>query len=416
MGFWSNVKNLLYPGSVPDSYHPPSGAYQTDTGLSFTSETAQNVSAVISCIRLLAETISTLPVEVYRLDEQQKTLAPGLPNYELITRTPSGLYPASTFYRSIVWMLNTRGNCYALIERGNGMRIERLTLVDPALIRIFLIEGQVWYKHDRREEMIPASDMLHFHILSEDGLVGVSPLARAKSAIGLSIAEEKFGSQLFERGANVSGLVSVQGRTNKEQREAIRESVQSLYAGSANQQKTMVLDNGATFHRMSLTPEDSQFLGSRKFQLEEIARVFRVPPAMIAGESPTYSNYEQQINSFMQDTVRPLVVAIEDELERKLYPGESGVSIEFNLDARLRADTATRAAFYTVMRQSGVMTKDEVRRREGLPPLTPEQKAELEQEQQQVMSYQGQGAPRPEPEPEPELSDEERMILNGYHR
>ncbi|MGN0793975.1 MAG: phage portal protein, partial [Aristaeellaceae bacterium] len=216
-------------------------------------------------------------------------------------------------------------------------------------------------------------DVLHIPGLGFDGVVGYSPIALEKSAIGLGIAAEEYGSKFFSNGARPSGIL-VHPNTVKDP-SALRASWNAAFTGSANAGKVAVLEENMHFEPLTMPNNEAQFLETRKFQVNEICRIFRVPPHMIGDlDRATFSNIEHQSISFAVHTIRPWLVRIEQAMNRALFPdNEKGrFYVQFNLDGLMRGDYKSRMEGYAIARQNGWMSANEIRELENLNPLSDE--------------------------------------------
>jgi len=215
--------------------------------------------------------------------------------------------------------------------------------------------------------------VLHIPGLGFDGLIGYSPIAMAKNAIGLAIATEEYGAKFFANGAAPSGVLEHPGTIKDPIR--VKESWNSAYQGSANAHKIAVLEEGMKYTPIGIAPEQAQFLETRKFQIDEIARIFRVPPHMLADlEKSSFSNIEQQSLEFVKYTLDPWVVRWEQSMCRVLFSEseKSSYFIKFNVDGLLRGDYASRMSGYATARQNGWMSTNDIRELENLDRISPD--------------------------------------------
>ena len=217
------------------------------------------------------------------------------------------------------------------------------------------------------------SDVLHIPGLGFDGLIGYSPIAMAKNAIGLAIATEEYGAKFFANGAAPAGVLEHPGTIKDPLR--VKESWNSAYQGSANAHKIAVLEEGMKYTPIGIAPEQAQFLETRKFQINEIARIFRVPPHMLADlEKSSFSNIEQQSLEFVKYTLDPWVVRWEQSMCRVLFSESEKPTyfIKFNVDGLLRGDYASRMSGYATARQNGWMSANDIRELENLDRIAPD--------------------------------------------
>ena len=249
-------------------------------------------------------------------------------------------------------------------------------------------KGQLYYEYTTSADDAPISkcsivrlkpsDVLHIPGLGFDGLVGYSPIAMAKNAIGLAIATEEYGSKFFANGAQPSGVLEHPGTIKDPQR--VRDSWMSQFRGSANSNKIAVLEEGLKYTPISISPEQAQFLETRKFQINEIARIFRVPPHMVGDlEKSSFSNIEQQSLEFVKYTLEPWLVRWEQSIQRILFSADEKKRyfVRFNVEGLLRGDYASRMNGYAVGRQNGWMSANDIRELENLDRIPAEEGGDL---------------------------------------
>ena len=281
------------------------------------------------------------------------------------------------------------GNAYAqIIRNGKGEIIALYPLMPDRMAVDRDVNGQLYYEYTTSADDAPTvkgsivrlkpSDVLHIPGLGFDGLVGYSPIAMAKNAIGLAIATEEYGSKFFANGAQPSGVLEHPGTIKDPQR--IRDSWMSQFGGSANSNKIAVLEEGLKYTPISISPEQAQFLETRKFQINEIARIFRVPPHMVGDlEKSSFSNIEQQSLEFVKYTLEPWLVRWEQSIQRTLFSAEEKKTyfVRFNVEGLLRGDYASRMNGYAVGRQNGWMSANDIRELENLDRIPAEEGGDL---------------------------------------
>jgi len=353
----------------------------TLAGKNVTERTAMQMTAVYACVRILAESIAGLPLHVYRYKGQGKEKAIDHPLYTLLHDEPNPEMTSFVFRETLMCHLLLWGNAYAqLIRDGRGQVIALYPLL-PSRMTVDRDErGQLFYRYQRGSDEKPASgkkaktetvlllpsDVLHIPGLGFDGLVGYSPIAMSKNAIGLAIAAEEYGSKFFANGAAPAGVLETP--TLIKDVSKLRDSWNEAYGGSRNAGKVAILEQGVTFKPISMSPQDSQLLETRKYQLDEIARIFRIPPHMIGDlEKATFSNIENQSLDFVKYTLDPWVSRWEQSLSRALLlPTEKGrMFIRFNVDGLLRGDYKSRMEGYAIGRQNGWMSANDIRELEN---------------------------------------------------
>jgi len=355
----------------------------TTSGKAVNERTAMQTSAVYSCVRILAESVAGLPLHVYeRTANGSKSTKPSHPLYRLLHDEPNREMTSFVFRETLMSHLLLWGNAYAQIIRdGRGFPIALYPLLPDRMAVDRNESGELVYTYqsDKGQVKLRRENVLHIPGLGFDGLIGYSPIAMAKNAVGLALATEDYGATFFANGANPGGVLEHPGVIKPEQADRLRESWQSQFGG-ANAHKVAVLEEGLKFHQMSIPPEQAQFLETRKFQINEIARIFRVPPHMVGDlEKSSFSNIEQQSLEFVKYTLDPWVVRWEQSLQQALIlPSEKAtIFIKFNLDGLLRGDYQSRMQGYSTGIQNGFMSVNDVRGLEDMNLLTAEEGGDL---------------------------------------
>ena len=355
----------------------------TTSGKAVNERTAMQTSAVYACVRILAESVAGLPLHVYeRTANGSKSTKPSHPLYRLLHDEPNREMTSFVFRETLMSHLLLWGNAYAQIIRdGRGVPIALYPLLPDRMAVDRNESGELVYTYqsDKGQVKLRRENILHIPGLGFDGLIGYSPIAMAKNAVGLALATEDYGAAFFANGANPGGVLEHPGVIKPEQADRLRESWQSQFGG-ANAHKVAVLEEGLKFHQMSIPPEQAQFLETRKFQINEIARIFRVPPHMVGDlEKSSFSNIEQQSLEFVKYTLDPWVVRWEQSLQQALIlPSEKAtIFIKFNLDGLLRGDYQSRMQGYSTGIQNGFMSVNDVRGLEDMNLLTAEEGGDL---------------------------------------
>lgn len=355
----------------------------TTSGKAVNERTAMQTSAVYACVRILAESVAGLPLHVYeRTANGSKSTKPSHPLYRLLHDEPNREMTSFVFRETLMSHLLLWGNAYAQIIRdGRGFPIALYPLLPDRMAVDRNESGELFYTYqsDKGQVKLRRENILHIPGLGFDGLIGYSPIAMAKNAVGLALATEDYGATFFANGANPGGVLEHPGVIKPEQADRLRESWQSQFGG-ANAHKVAVLEEGLKFHQMSIPPEQAQFLETRKFQINEIARIFRVPPHMVGDlEKSSFSNIEQQSLEFVKYTLDPWVVRWEQSLQQALIlPSEKAtIFIKFNLDGLLRGDYQSRMQGYSTGIQNGFMSVNDVRGLEDMNLLTAEEGGDL---------------------------------------
>jgi len=352
----------------------------TTAGKPVNEHTAMQMTAVYSCVRILSETLAGLPLHVYRYNDsggKEKNLKH--PLYKLLHDEPNPEMTSFAFRETLMSHLLLWGNAYAQIIRNARGEVIALYPLMPNKITVDRDSaGRLFYLYQRGLEDVASlgkdsqvylnpTDVLHIPGLGFDGLVGYSPIAMAKNAVGLAIATEEYGAKFFANGAAPGGVLEHPGTIKDPQK--VKESWNAAYQGSTNAHRVAVLEEGMKYQAIGISPEQAQFLETRKFQINEIARIFRVPPHMLADlEKSSFSNIEQQSLEFVKYTLDPWVVRWEQAMCRALLmeSEKPTVFIKFNVDGLLRGDYVSRMSGYATARQNGWMSANDIRELENL--------------------------------------------------
>ena len=355
------------------------------SGKQVNERTSMQMTAVYSCVRILSEAVASLPLNVYRYtDTGGKEKAFDQPLYRLLHDEPNPEMSSFIFRETLMTHLLLWGNAYAqIIRNGKGEVIALYPLMPDRMTVDRDSNGGLYYKYRKSNDDAPTmesgvvslapSDVLHVPGLGFDGLVGYSPIAMAKNAIGLAIAAEEYGSKFYANGAAPSGVLEHPGTLKDPTR--VRDSWNSTFGGSTNSHKVAVLEEGMKYTPISISPNEAQFLETRKFQINEIARIFRVPPHMVGDlEKSSFSNIEQQSLEFVKYTLDPWVIRWEQALYRTLLSEEEKKTyfFKFNVEGLLRGDYQSRMQGYATARQNGWMSANDIRELEDLDRIPAE--------------------------------------------
>ena len=354
-------------------------------GKNVNERSAMQMTAVYACVRILSEAIAGLPLHLYHSKaDGGKEKAVGRPLYFLLHDEPNEEMTSFVFRETLMTHLLLWGNAYAQVIRNGKGEVIALYPLMPNRMQVNRNEkGQLYYQYTTSSDDAPTmegsavvlmpEDVLHIPGLGFDGLVGYSPIAMAKNAIGLAIATEEYGAKFFANGAAPSGVLEHPGTIKDPQR--VRDAWMSQFGGSHNSGKVAVLEEGMKYTPISISPEQAQFLETRKFQINEIARIFRVPPHMVGDlEKSSFSNIEQQSLEFVKYTLDPWVIRWEQSLQRTLLSSEDKKEyfFKFNLEGLLRGDYASRMSGYATARQNGWMSANDIRELENLDRIPAE--------------------------------------------
>lgn len=345
-------------------------------GITVTEESALSYSAVYACVRILAESMAGLPLILYRQNGRNRERAEDHPLYFLLKEQPNPEMTSFELREVMVSHVVTWGNAYAEIDWASNGRVQALWPLRPNKIEEIRRErGELvyWYRRpDNQLVPIPSKNMMHWKGLGSDGLLGWSPIRMHMEAIGLGLATEEFGSRFFSNGARPGVVLKHPGKLSPEALGRLKSSWSNDHQGLSNAHRTRVLEEGMDIATIGIPPEEAQFLETRKFQVTEIARIFRVPPHMLADlERATFSNIEHQSIDFVVHTLRPWMVRLEQAMQRDLLtPNERGTYyIKHLVDALLRGDTLTRYQAYATGIQNSILTPNEAREKEDLNPI-----------------------------------------------
>ena len=364
---------------------------RTTSGKPVNERTAMQTTAVYACVRILAEAVASLPLHVYEYqDDGGKKLVHDHPLYYLLHDEPNPEMTSFVFRETLMSHLLIWGNAYAQIIRDGAGRVLGLYPLLPDKMEVQRDDkGNIYYVYSRNSDENPtfkeygniklkAEDVLHIPGLGFDGLIGYSPIAMAKNAVGMTLACEEYGASFFANGANPGGVLEHPGVLKDPSK--VRESWNSVYRGVNNAHKIAVLEEGMKYQQIGIPPEEAQFLETRKFQINEIARLYRIPPHMIGDlDKSSFSNIEQQSLEFVKYTLDPWVIRWEQSLQRSLLlPGEKGkYFIKLNVDGLLRGDYQSRMNGYAVGRQNGWFSANDIREMENMNPIPDEQGGNL---------------------------------------
>lgn len=364
---------------------------RTTSGKPVNERTAMQTTAVYACVRILAEAVASLPLHVYEYqDDGGKKLVHDHPLYYLLHDEPNPEMTSFVFRETLMSHLLIWGNAYAQIIRDGAGRVLGLYPLLPDKIDVQRDDrGNIYYVYSRNSDENPmfkeygdirlkAEEVLHIPGLGFDGLIGYSPIAMAKNAVGMTLACEEYGASFFANGANPGGVLEHPGVLKDPSK--VRESWNSVYRGVNNAHKIAVLEEGMKYQQIGIPPEEAQFLETRKFQINEIARLYRIPPHMIGDlDKSSFSNIEQQSLEFVKYTLDPWVIRWEQSLQRSLLlPGEKGkYFIKLNVDGLLRGDYQSRMNGYAVGRQNGWFSANDIREMENMNPIPDEEGGNL---------------------------------------
>lgn len=359
----------------PDGWYPD--GMRADAGEVVTDQSVLSLSAVWACVNLIAGTIASLPVSVYRAGPDRRIDARDHPLYRVLHDSPNYDQTAMDFWEFMAASLELWGNAYARIERIGG-RVVGLHPIAPNLVSVRrLSNGNLEYTWTEEGKTYREADRSVLHIRGFGGnpLGGMSTLAFGRQVFGLARAIDRSAASTFANGLKPGGVLTFEKWLSPEHRRLAETTLTEKFVGAMNAGRPMILEGGTKWQQLTINPEDAQMLQSRGFSVEEICRFFGVPPHMVGHTEKSTSwgtGLEQQVIGFQKFTLRRRLKRIEQACDKQLLTADdraAGVHVEFNLEGLLRADSAARSRFYGEMTRIGAMTINEVRALENLPPV-----------------------------------------------
>jgi HK97 family phage portal protein len=341
------------------------------SGVQITKDNAMNISGVYAAVKLLSDSISSLPIHLIKESKDKKEKDYTNPLYKIVAKEPNKLMTSYTWRQIFMPHILLYGNAYAVIDWDKKtMRPKQLMPVHPSKVEIEIKKGIAYYTIQLEEKKITVdqSNIVHFRGLGDE-IKGKSVIEYAKDNLGLGKAAEDFGSKFFSNGAAIGGVYEHPSQLSDKAYNNLQKSLERRAGGLSNSHKILILEEGMKFTTTSIPPNAAQFLETRKFSINDIARWFGVPPHMIADlERATFSNIEQQNLNFSQFSILPYVILIEQELNRKLLREDEKDTMYFklNMDGLLRGDMESRYTAYQIGIQNGIVNPNEVRRKEDL--------------------------------------------------
>jgi HK97 family phage portal protein len=314
------------------------------TGIAITEDSAMRLSAVFGAVRVISETIASLPWEV-KQDAGDNTRSASAHPINKLIHHPNGMMTDFNFREVCQAHLCLHGNAFIAIRRNEAGQPVKLIPVHPDRVEVKVYKDEKFYTIDQGKETFDDTEMIHILGLSFDGIIGKSVIESARESIGLGLAADQFGGSFFGNGANVSAVLTHPGKLSDEAYKRLMASWQRRYSGLDNSHKTAILEEGMNLTKVSISPSESQFLETRKFGVEDIARFFRIPLAYLGSleNSSTRANIEEQGIQFQRNTILPWVKRWEAEFNRKLFPGQEDYFIRMNMDGLLRGDISDTA-------------------------------------------------------------------------
>ena len=337
---------------------------------------AENLSTVLACVQVISSSVASLPAYVYREGSKGRDVLDDHPLQTMISRGPNRDQTWPDFVEFMLSQALLWGNALAWVQYDrNGLLTEIRPIPWPNVTWELLKNGKLRYRvtlpHSQQQQTLLESEVLHIKDRSDDGIIGKSRLTRAASAFRTSIALQEFSESLYRNGTAPSGALTHESKLGKEAVALLRQRFEAAHQGSAKAGKVLILDNGLKWESMSISPEDAELLGSRKFSTEEIARIFQVPPPLAGDFShSSFTNSETATKWFASFTLAPWIAKIESEFKRSVFTEvERNLALEIDMSGFQRGDYQTRWAAHKIAVESNILTVDEIREIEGWGPL-----------------------------------------------
>jgi HK97 family phage portal protein len=392
------------------------GAQRTDSGLSVTPKTGLTYSGVYACVNVISQTIAQVPWDVFQRDEQKKkkVVAKNRSEHYLLHTEPIPTMSSYTFRQAFMANTLLSGNGFIEIIRDGSARVKYLRPLPWWTVQAYesLDELSLVYKVTRRngrQDNLDGSDVIHVPCMSIDGVGGLSIIHQHRQGIGLGLAAEASGAAFFGNGSRLSGFLSVEKPMRKDEREDLERKWFQRFGGARNTGKVPVLSGSLKWNQMSIPPADAQYIETRNFQLSEIARMYRVPAVLIgmADKTATYASADAFFQAFITFTMMPWATAVEQEFNRKLFPGRDDLYCKLDLNGLLRGDPKARALFYkTLFGAGGALCANEIRDWEDLDPIEGGDRHFVQQgfmpldKVDEVIANQGKQAAAPKQDPQ----------------
>jgi len=354
------------------------GTWDAD-GIPVNGNAAENLSTIFACVQVISETVAMLPLGVYRKTDSGRLGDPSHPVSRIFAGDANEFLTAPEFVETMTAHCLLRGNAYAGIVRdGRGAPIA-LNMLHPDMVSLVRIPRTNTYRYDVSmpeggTKRLLASEVLHLKDRSDDGIIGVSRLRRAREAVAIAVAAERYAGSMFRHGASLSGVLSHPEAIGDEAAERLRQSFQQTYSGADRAGSVAILEEGLKWTAVSVSPDDAQALESRAFNVQSLCRLYRVPPEIVGHRETTgsYGSLVEIHRIFYSHCIQPWLNRWERQIERALFSeeGRRTHEVEFDTDLLLRGDALTRLQSYRVGREVGLYSANELRRFENLNPRT----------------------------------------------
>lgn len=360
-GLFSRLREAIRPAQEEKRYYDPAVTWPwtpTRSGVHLSEDGAMAVGAVYACVNKIASTIASLDMGLYELGDNGKTQVRDHIAYRLCAIEPNPYFTPFHFWQYIISDALMHGGGYAMIERDQDGRPKSLNLIPPDHIRARTLNGRRIYLYKESQEALFNED-----VLAIETFRGISPIREHLENIGLAYAAQQYGSSFFGSGGNMSGVLMTDKTLSEDQYRRLSSTWDAKYHGMNSAHATAILEAGLKYERVGIPPETAQALQTRKYQVEEICRIFNVPTSLVQVGDQKYSNVEQQDLFFAKHTIHPWVCMIEQELRKKLLlPQEREVhEFRYSMISLMRGDMAARASYYQTLIYSGVLSVNEVR-------------------------------------------------------
>ena len=360
----SEVSNLSQP---TESFLEYINGNESFTGAKVNQNTALTFSAVWACVRIISNTVAQLPFGVYHNDNNgNRYAAPEHKLHHIIHNEPNKIMSSFTWRQVMQAQATLRGNAYSIIKRDGSYRPVQLQLVQNSdNVQPFIYDDELFYQVKGYDKPLPAYDIFHIRGLGFNGIEGKSVLTVARESIGSALAMQQYGGTIFKNGGSKRiALKHQKFITSPDARKNIRDSWTENYGGLNKSNVPAIIDGGFDIQEVGMNPEDAQFISSREFSVNEIARYFGLIMDLLATDkNPTYASAEQRAIDFIKYTMTPWIVTWESEANRKLFPDyeKQRYYTKFSLGGLLRGDAAARTKYYRDMFYIGALSRDEVR-------------------------------------------------------
>ena len=369
MGILQSIQNIF--SRTPKNEHRAINyAHVLGTNQQVSPTTALTFSAVWAAMRLLSESISTLPVGVFRRENNGDNIEINSDLSFLIKYQPNTYQNKITFYEKIMMDMLSDGNSYVQIIRNRNGRVLELLPLEYADVKTYTLDNKLYYSNENSGETIDSENMLHFKLITgSDGITGLSPIEQCKNAIGWGMSVSEYGSTFFKNGGKLSGILESDRQLSEQAIDRLRNSFNKNYGTLSGANQTAVLEEGLKYKSISVTPDQAQFLASRQFSVEEVARIFGLPPHLLRDLSKSsFNNIEMQSQEFVSYSLMPYISKIELEMSLKLFRRNAigREYVKFNVNGLLRGNVKDRADYYKTAITNGWMTVNEVRQKEDL--------------------------------------------------